>query len=101
LRHIIRELVQRLPQNERDTPVVNELSGYGCGTTMHIVELYAPRLDGEDHTRDIDFTPAGIHDRWQAGYRDSKRMLERKPWEIEVDPIIGVVVHDLEGLPAS
>jgi NTE family protein len=101
LRHIIRELAQRLPENERDTPVVKELSGYGCGTIMHIVELNAPRLDGEDHTRDIDFTPAGIHHRWQAGYRDSKRMLELKPWDVEVDPMVGVAVHDLESIPAS
>ncbi len=93
--------MQRLPENERDTPVVKELSGYGCGTVMHIVELNAPRLDDEDHTRDIDFTPAGIHHRWQAGYQDTQRMLELKPWDVEVDPMVGVAVHDLESLPAS
>jgi NTE family protein len=24
---------------------------------MHVAHLLAPRLDGEDHTKDIDFTP--------------------------------------------
>jgi NTE family protein len=96
LRHIIRELVQRLPADQTDTPVIGELAAYGCGTTMHIVELDAPRLDGEDHTRDIDFAPNGIAARWLAGYDDANRALERKPWQVEVDPMIGVAVHGRE-----
>jgi hypothetical protein len=81
LRHVIRELVRRMPETERETPEIKELAGYGCGTIMHIVELNAPRLDGEDHTRDIDFTAEGIHARWQAGFADARSALDRKPWE--------------------
>ena len=36
------------------------MAGYGCLTRMHVVRLLAPRLDDEDHTKDIDFSPAGI-----------------------------------------
>jgi len=60
----------------------------------HIVRLKAPRLDHEDHLRDIDFTSAGIHARWQAGFADTTRMLERRPWEAPIDPMAGVAVHD-------
>jgi NTE family protein len=63
---------------------------------MNIVELDAPRLADEDHTGDIDFTPTGIAARWQAGYDDAKTVLERKPWQIEVDPMIDVAVHGRE-----
>jgi NTE family protein len=101
LRHIIRELVERLPPEQRDKPEVAELAAYGCGTTMHIVEVTAPRLDGEDHTRDIDFTVTGIHARWEAGSKDVRRALERKSWEVEVDPMVGVAVHNLERSLAS
>jgi NTE family protein len=94
LRHIIRELVRRLPKKERETPEVQKLAGYGCGTMMHIVRLNAPRLDDEGYTRDIDFTSDGIRSRWQAGYADTARTLERRPWEIEIDPMVGVAVHD-------
>jgi len=94
LRHIIRELSKELPANRRDTPHAKELASWGCGTTMHVARLVAPRLDGEDHTKDIDFTPAGIRARWQAGYADTRRMLERAPWAAPVDPIDGVVIHD-------
>ena len=61
---------------------------------MHVARLVAPKLDGEDHTKDIDFTPAGIRARWQAGYADTKRMIERAPWTAPVDPMDGVVIHD-------
>jgi NTE family protein len=96
LRHIVRELVRRMPEAERETPEVKEMAGYGCGTIMHIVRLNAPRLDHEDHLRDIDFTSAGIHARWQAGYADTMRTLERRPWQMNVDPMVGVAVHEPE-----
>ena len=94
LRHIVRELVARMPQAQRETPEVKEMAGYGCGTIMHIVRLNAPRLDHEDHMRDIDFSSTGIRSRWQAGYADTMRTLERRPWDMHVDPMVGVAVHD-------
>ncbi len=97
LRHIVRELVQRMPPEQRDTPEVKEMAGYGCGTFMHVVRLNAPRLDHEDHLRDIDFTSVGIRARWQAGYADTMRTVERRPWEKPIDPMMGVAVHDPEG----
>jgi len=93
LRHVIRELTQHLsPEKQRE---LKELSSWGCGTTMHVVRLLAPSLDSEDYLKDIDFTPAGIRTRWEAGFADTLRMIERAPWELEVDPMDGVVVHEL------
>ena len=97
LRHIIRELARRVPELERDSPEVRELAAWGCGTTMHVVRLDAPMLDGEDHTKDIDFTREGIATRWRAGYADTRRMLARSPWDRAVDPIEGVVIHEPAG----
>ena len=94
LRHIIRELTRRLPEKARASAEIRELSAWGCGTTMHVVRLNAPTLDGEDHTKDIDFTPSGIRLRWQAGYAHTRRMLDRAPWTAPVDPIAGVVIHE-------
>ena len=94
LRHIIRELAKRLPARERASAAVRELAAWGCGTTMHVARLNAPNLDGEDHTKDIDFTVEGIRARWQAGYADTKRMLDRAPWMQPVEPSEGVVIHE-------
>ncbi len=96
LRHVVRELVRQLPEKQRDRPEIKELADYGCSTVMHIVELNAPRLDGEDHTRDIDFSTAGIRARWRAGYADAGCALERKPWDIKVDSMTAVAVHQVE-----
>ena len=38
----------------------------------HVARLVAPKLDREDHAKDIDFTLAGIRARWQAGYADTE-----------------------------
>ncbi len=36
LRHVIRELKQQLPARLQDDPQVQELTAWGCGTTMHV-----------------------------------------------------------------
>jgi NTE family protein len=95
LRHVIRELANRLSEEERSTPECRELVSWGCGTTMHVVRLLAPTLDSEDYLKDIDFSPTGIRARWSAGLRDTQRMIERAPWEAQVDPMEAVVVHEL------
>jgi NTE family protein len=95
LRHVISELAALLPADVRESEHCRELTSWGCRTTMHVVRLLAPTLDSEDYLKDIDFTPSGIRARWQAGLDDTRRTLERAPWETEVDPMEGVVVHEL------
>ncbi len=94
LRHVINELTARLPEAERDSPAMRELAGYGCQTRMHVVQLLAPQLERETHTKDIDFSPVGIMQRWDAGYAHTKAALERKPWVGEFDPLSGVILHE-------
>ena len=96
MRHIVRELVKLLPEHERTSAKVRNMADYGCGTTMHVVRLAAPRLAGEDHMRDIDFSAAGIQARWRAGYADTQSIVRNRPWTAFVDPMVGVAVHDHE-----
>lgn len=94
LRHIIAELAMRLPEGERQTDIVREMASYGCLTRMHVVRLIAPPLEGEDHTKDIDFSRKGVRARWAAGYGDMRRVLADAPWEGEVDPVEGFYLHE-------
>ncbi len=96
LRHIIRELARRLPPSQRAEHDVQQLASWGCATTMHVVQLLAPRLDGEDHTKDIDFAAPRVRARWQAGHEDARTMLEQAPWEAPCDPMEGVVEHRID-----
>ncbi|NVD71191.1 patatin-like phospholipase family protein [Duganella sp. BJB488] len=95
LRHVIRQLTLHLSDEAAMSPEVRELASWGCGTTMHVVSLKAPRVGGEDHTKDIDFSAAGIRARWQAGYEDTQRMIALRPWDREIDPIEGIAIHEL------
>jgi NTE family protein len=95
LRHVIRELAQNLPSGKQDSAECRELASWGCGTTMHVVRLLAPALEREDYMKDLDFSAAGIRFRCEAGIADARRMIERAPWEAPVDPMEGVIVHEL------
>ena len=95
LRHVIRELERYLPPQARADPKCRALAAWGCHTTMHVVRLLAPALDGEDYLKDLDFSAAGIRFRRQAGYADAQRMIQRAPWAAPVDPMEGVIVHEL------
>jgi NTE family protein len=101
LRHVISQLAARIPEAERGSETVRELAGYGCPTQMHVVRLLAPQLDRENHTKDIDFSPSGIRQRWDAGYAHTRAVLERSPWVGEFDPLSGVVLHEQTELMAA
>lgn len=101
LRHVIRELEKSLPPAARSDPRCRELASWGCGTIMHVVRLLAPALDGEDYLKDLDFSAAGIRFRRAAGYSDAQRMIERAPWDASVDPMEGVIVHELSARTAG
>jgi NTE family protein len=94
LRHVISQLVHYIPDNARQSETVRDLAGYGCVTQMHVVRLLAPRLENENHTKDIDFTPSGIRMRREAGYEATMRALRQAPWQGEFDPIEGVILHE-------
>jgi len=95
MRHIIRELAQHIPEDRRRDPEVDSMLGYGCATVMHLVPLHAPRLEGEDHTKDIDFSAAGIDTRRKAGYADTRRALAEQPWAQCEDALDGIIIHEV------
>ncbi|MBU9434431.1 patatin-like phospholipase family protein [Burkholderia multivorans] len=96
LRHVIRELVMRLPEAERSSPDVQALAAWGCQTTMRVIKLAAPRLDGDDQWKDIDFTPSGIAARRQAGFEAAMQAIAARPWEMPMDPTEGLTVYSPE-----
>ena len=95
MRAAIRELHQRLAEEQHHDPVVKSLAGLGCHTTMEIVHLgYADR-DAELSTKDVDFSGSAIEERWARGLRDARRAIELAPWSEPVPSHVGVVVHDM------
>ena len=99
LRHVINHLAGYLPREALKKDTVQELLGWGCRTNMHLVRLFAPRLEGEDQSKDIDFTAHGIKARWRAGYAHTHELLARSPWLQPGDPLEGIHLHDGPGGP--
>ena len=96
LRHIIAELGAMIPEDVANKEVA-EMRSYGCTTTMHVVRLLAPALEYEDHSKDIDFSPEGIRQRWEAGYRHTIDTIEQAPWRGEFSAIEGFILHETCG----
>jgi NTE family protein len=94
LRHVIMRLASLIPEADRNSTEVRELASWGCQTQMHIVRLLAPRLETEDHTKDVDFSPSGIRRRWEAGYANTQLAIGKQPWVGEFDPLEGVFLHE-------
>ena len=97
LRHIIAELADMVPEGARRGNAFGQMKGYGCTTRMHVVRLLAPSLEHEDHSKDIDFSPDGIRQRRDAGYRHTMQTLEQAPWRADADPLEGFVLHEACG----
>jgi NTE family protein len=97
LRHIVAELSALVPEERRRDNRVAEMAAYGCLTRMHVVRLLAPALDYEDHAKDVDFSPAGIRQRRDAGYRHTIETLEKTPWRAPADPTEGFILHEACG----
>ncbi len=94
LRHVVSELAKFIPAEKRNDPVITDLAEYGCLTRMHVVQLLAPRLDNENYTKDADFSATSIRQRWDAGYADATRALQRAAWNDPSDPLEGVILHE-------
>ena len=94
LRHIIEQLSEHVPEAIRDSAAVRMLTDHGCTTQMHVVRLLAPRLDNEDQSKDVDFSPAGIRNRWAAGLASARRALDQAPWQGSFDVHEGVILHE-------
>ena len=94
LRHIITQLASLVPADAYPKDDLDHLASYGCVTKMHVVRLMAPMLDNEDHSKDVDFSPGGIRERWDAGYRHTCATLAQAPWREEADPLEGFILHE-------
>lgn len=97
LRHVIQQLSLLVPSGAATQEDIETLRSYGCETKMHVIRLLAPRLDNEDHTKDVDFSPGGIRERWEAGYEHTCEMLEKAPWRAPSDPLEGFILHEAMG----
>jgi NTE family protein len=95
MQHIIRDLYQRLPDNKKTSADEKMMAEIGCETTIHIVRLPYGGQDWHMPSKDINFSKGSLEWRWEQGYNDATRAIDRAGWLTEVDHHKGIIVHEL------
>jgi len=99
VRHAINELFNLLPEGIKSTPQARRLYGFGCVTTMDIVQLIYRPFEPLGASKDYEFSRSTMLERWQHGVRDALTTLRASPWIAPVPPEVGVrtfdVIHDI------
>jgi NTE family protein len=85
-----------LPEDKRDILREKNFAGHARESLVHLIQLNAHGFDRSDPHDDIDFSTLALRERWDAGYADTRRMIDKRPWEEPVALVNGVAVHDSE-----
>jgi NTE family protein len=93
LRQIIAHLIGMLPADKREILQEMNLGEHLENSLTHLVQLNARGPECEDPLSDIDFSRQALHQRWDQGYRDTRRVLDQRPWEEPVSPFHGITIH--------
>jgi NTE family protein len=91
----LRELLARLPEDQRSAADRQELEMFGCDATLHIVRLPYAGHDWHMAAKDVNFSKGSIEWRWDQGYRDGMRALKQAGWLLAVAADTAVVIHEL------
>lgn len=75
LRNALATLLEKLPEEFKDTPEVSVLSSIAQRKVYNLVQLIYRSKRYEGDSKDYDFSRASMEDHWRAGYYDAVRTL--------------------------
>ena len=91
----LRKLIERLPAEFRDDPLLQRLTGRGCQDHIDIVHLIYRHSRFELESSDYEFSRATVEQHWEAGQQDMQTTLDHPEWLNKTDQGDGVTVYDL------
>jgi len=95
MRNALASLLQRLPEELRDSPELAVLRAHTQPKVYNLVQLIYRAKQYEGDSKDYEFSRFSMEDHWRAGYYDTVRTL-RHPEVLErPDNIEGVMTFDL------
>jgi NTE family protein len=101
VRHVINDLLEKLPDELRNSPEGKFLYEFGCVTTMDIVELIYRPVQDQGSAKDYEFGRTIMQARWAQGLADARTTLAASPWLAPMPPEVGVRTFDVPGEPAE
>jgi NTE family protein len=82
IRSAIADLLDKLPEELRDSEEVKALNGVGDHKVYNLIHLIYRAKNHEGHSKDYEFSRLSMEDHWRAGYHDAVRTL-RHPETLE------------------
>ena len=95
LRHTLAGLLEKLPEELKNSPEAQLLGTVAERKVYNIVHLIYRAKNYEGHSKDYEFSRLSMEEHWRAGYHDARRTLRRP--EVLKRPIdhAGVFTFDL------
>lgn len=97
LRHVVSQLYDALPEEQRRDPAFERLGRLGTRARVDVVRLCREGHGWETLSKDTNFSAALIEENWDNGYHDARRTLERAPWR-QREEREGVLIHEMPQL---
>ena len=95
LRSAIGALLEKLPEDLIDDPIVRRCEAMSSDTPYNIVHLIYRRKLYERESKDYEFSRNSMLEHWDSGRNDTKRALRNTDWLRLPERHVGVTVHDL------
>jgi NTE family protein len=75
LRRAIADLLEKLPEDLRNSPEAKLLSTVADRKVYNIIHLIYRAKNYEGHSKDYEFSRLSMEEHWRAGYHDARRTL--------------------------
>jgi NTE family protein len=95
LRHTLAGLLEKLPENLRNSPEARLLKSASERKVYNLVQLIYRAKNYEGHSKDYEFSRLSMREHWQAGYHDAKRTLRHPEVLQRPKNLEGVFTFDL------
>jgi NTE family protein len=96
LRHTLADLIEKLPEDLKNSPEARLLSNEADQKVYNVVQLIYRTKKYEGHSKDYEFSRLSMQEHWHAGYYDARRILRHR--EVLERPANheGVLTFDLD-----
>lgn len=101
MRKSVRKLIERLPAELQDDPLVHSLRDCAHDPTVEVMHLIYRDKQYETHSKDYDFSRFGMLEHWKSGMADVHRSLAHPLWQQRLSEPGTLRTYDLLGARAG
>jgi NTE family protein len=96
-RKAMRALIEKLPEDLKNDPLVADLREASAENTVTVVHLIYRSKNYESSSKDYDFSHVGMVEHWEAGVRDVHQSMRHEDWLERPQSGETMVTYDLAG----